>query len=98
MPVIPTGAPAPPGVRLPGSDGRYAAVMLGLSLAAGGAVIAHNCYHDRARAPSQGPGRTVLTRPVVVVTNTVAVLLIVNALVCSFGEFTGCVGIIRSIH
>lgn len=36
---------------------------------------------------SQGRGRTVLTRPVVVVTNTIAVVLLINTLLCAFGGF-----------
>lgn len=84
MPVIDPG-PALRGIDLPGSTGLYSAILLGLALLAGVGVIAYNCYQDRARALSQR-GRTVLSRPVVVVTNAIALTLVANALISSLGK------------
>jgi hypothetical protein len=81
---------APRGVHLPGADGIYVSTMTGLSLAAGVGVIACNIQQGRARAAAAAAparGRTVLSRPVVVVTNTLAAILLANALICALGAF-----------
>lgn len=73
------------GVRLPGGPGVYLAIITALGLATGLGVIAYNLHQDRARALALR-GRTVLSRPVVVVTNIMAAILLVNTLICAFGK------------
>lgn len=75
---------APRGIELPNASGRYLATLMGLGLVVGLAVIAYNCYQERARALLLR-GRPVLRRPEVVVTNVVALILMANALLCGLG-------------
>jgi hypothetical protein len=76
-----------PGLRLPGAAGQYMAVQLALSLATGISVLAYNAHQTWARSGlAQQRGRTLLSRPVVVVTNMIAVIMLANTLICALGE------------